>query len=85
LCVSSQGQDLYSHQKLNMYMVLIWERLQSPTPTPTTPDATVQPLGRHIANQSINQLASRRSERNADTWAWHRSVETLSTARQAPL
>jgi len=58
-CISSQGQDLYSHQKLNMYivhlLVLIWERLQTPTtttPTPTTPDATVQPLGRHIANNS---------------------------------
>ena len=57
LCVYSQGQDLYSHQKLNMHvhlLVLIWERLQTPTTTmtttPTTPDATVQPLGRHIAN-----------------------------------
>jgi len=32
-------------------LVLIWERLQTTTTTPTTPDATVQPLGRHIANQ----------------------------------
>jgi len=23
------------------------------TPTPTTPDGTVQPLGRHIANKNI--------------------------------
>jgi len=52
LCIFSQGHDLYSHQKLNMYiMVLIWERLQTPTTTLTTPDATVQPLGRHIANE----------------------------------
>jgi len=62
LCISSQGQDLYSHQKFNMYivhlLVLIWERLQTPPPptttaitTPKTPDATVQPLGRHIANK----------------------------------
>jgi len=29
-------------------LVLIWERLQ--TPTTTTPDATVQPLGLHITN-----------------------------------
>jgi len=37
LCVFSQGQDLYSHQKLNIVhsAVLMWERLQ-------TPDATVQ-------------------------------------------
>ena len=61
LCVSSQGLKwhgtdiLYSHQKLNMYilLVLIWERLQTPTTTPTTPDATVQPLGRHIANKYV--------------------------------
>ena len=33
-------------------LVLIWERLQTPTTTTTTtPDTTVQPLGRHIANQ----------------------------------
>ena len=36
-------------------LVLIWERLQTPTTTmtttTTTPDATVQPLGRHIANK----------------------------------
>jgi len=31
-------------------LVLIWERLQTPT-TATTPDATVQPLGRHITNK----------------------------------
>jgi len=49
LCISSQGQDLYSHQKLNVHLlVLIWERLQTPT---TMPDTTVQPLGRHFANQ----------------------------------
>jgi len=35
LCVSSQGQDLYSHQKLNMYVY--WERLGLQTPTTTTP------------------------------------------------
>jgi len=49
LCVSSQGQDLYSHQKINT--VLIRERLQTLTMT-TTPDTKVQPLGRHIANNS---------------------------------
>jgi len=35
-------------------LVLISERLQTATtamPTPTTPDATVQPLGRHIVNK----------------------------------
>jgi len=33
LCISGQGQNLYSHQKLNMY---IWERLQTlTTMTPT--------------------------------------------------
>jgi len=59
LCVSIQGQDLYSHQKLNMY--IYWfssessyrqrrqRRLQ--TPTTTTLDTAVQPLGRHIANK----------------------------------
>ena len=31
-------------------LVLIWERLQ--TPMTTMPDATVQPLGRHIANKT---------------------------------
>jgi len=58
LCVSSQSQDLSSHQKIKHahLLVLIWERLQMPTTTTTTmtttttPDATVQPLGRHIAN-----------------------------------
>jgi len=40
LHVSSQGQALYSHQKLNMY--IYW--LQTPTMTsPITPNATVQP------------------------------------------
>jgi len=53
----SQGQDLYSRQKLDMY--IYWfsyesARLQTPattTTTPTSPDATVQPLGRHITNE----------------------------------
>jgi len=31
-------------------LVLIWQWLQTPTTTPTTPDTKVQPLGRHIAN-----------------------------------
>jgi len=36
LCISSQGQNIYSHQKLNMYLlVLIWERLKTPTTTKT--------------------------------------------------
>jgi len=58
LCISSQGQDLYSHQKLNMY--IYWfssesgfrrrrRRRRRRRPS-TTPDATVRPLGRHIAN-----------------------------------
>ena len=34
-------------------LVLIWQRLQTATTTPTTPDATVQPLERHIANNFI--------------------------------
>jgi len=52
LGVSTQGQDLYSHQKLNVHLlVLTWERLQTPTrTTTTTSDTTVQPLGRHMAN-----------------------------------
>jgi len=60
LCIFSQGQGLYSHQKFNIHvyylLVFIWERLQTPTtttttsPTPTTSDATVQPPGRHISN-----------------------------------
>jgi len=39
-------------------LVLIWERLQTPTTTTTTtkPDATVQPLGRHIAKKVISIL-----------------------------
>jgi len=48
LCISSQGQDLYSHRKLNMY--IYWFSSKTTTTTTTTPDATVQPLGRHIAN-----------------------------------
>jgi len=35
---------------LYIEVVLIWERLQTPTTTTTTPDTAVQPLGRHIAN-----------------------------------
>jgi len=62
LCASSQGQDLYSYQKLNMYivhlLVLIWEWLQTPsttmTTTPTTPDTTVRSLWRHIANVQLS-------------------------------
>jgi len=51
LCITSQSQDLCSHQKLNVHLlVLVWERLQTPTMT-ATPDTTVQPLGRHIANK----------------------------------
>jgi len=50
LWISSQDQDLHSHQKHAHLLVLIWERLQMPTST-TTPDATVQPLGWHIANK----------------------------------
>ena len=50
VCISSQGQVLYSHQKLNMHIYWITsEQLQ--TPTTTTPDTTVQPLGRYIANK----------------------------------
>jgi len=42
-------------------MVLIWEWLQTPTTTtttttPTTPNATVQPLGRHIANDKLDSI-----------------------------
>jgi len=56
LCISSQGQDLYSNQKLDMYIYWFSSesgyrrqcRLQMPT---TMPDTTVQPLGQHIANQ----------------------------------
>jgi len=45
----------YTHTKNKHVhlLVLIWEQLQMPpltTMTPTTPDATVQPLGWHIAN-----------------------------------
>jgi len=36
-------------------MVLIWEQLQTPTMTMTaTADTTVQPQGRHIANNYHN-------------------------------
>ena len=54
VCFYSQlGQDLYSHQKLNMYVY--WFSSESGytrrrRAMTTTPDATVQPLGRHIAN-----------------------------------
>jgi len=54
LCISSQGQDLYSHQKLYL-LVLIWERLQTPT---TMPDTTVQPLGWHTAIVYLLKLSS---------------------------
>jgi len=65
LCVSSQGQEprpiltpKIEHVHL---LVLIWERLQTPTTTtmmtttPTMPDAIVQPLGRHIANKFFSK------------------------------
>jgi len=43
-------------------LVLILERLQTPTTTttttPTTPDTTVQPLGRHIANEKFHLCGS---------------------------
>jgi len=64
----SRGQILYSHQKLNVYMVLIWERLQTPTTTTTTPDATVQPLW-DIANQgqrSVGSKTDRQTNRRTD-------------------
>jgi len=57
LCVSSQGQDLYSYQKLNMY--IYWFSSESGyrrrrRRRATTPDTTVhvQPLARHIANKT---------------------------------
>jgi len=59
LCISSQGQDLYSHQKLNMHIYWFssesdyrrrWRRLRR------TLDATVQPVGRHIANEVFGVL-----------------------------
>ena len=62
-------------------LVLIWERLQTPTTTatttttPTTPDATVQPLGWHFANKhgsyssqrwiSLSSFVSRRQIRES--------------------
>ena len=63
-CVSSQGRDLYSHQKLNMYIHCFSceSRLQTPTTTtPTTPDATVLPLGRHIAKNRVLDLYESRA------------------------
>ena len=48
LCISSQGQDLYLHQKLDMYIYWFSSEsgynLQTPTTTTTTPDATVRSL-----------------------------------------
>jgi len=61
-------------------LVLIRERLQTPT-TPTTPDATVQPLGQHIANYwwsryktSENGAAVIRPHRSNSSAIWGRSV-----------
>jgi len=42
LCISSQGQDLYSPKITRVHLlVLIWEQLQTPTTMTTMPDATV--------------------------------------------
>jgi len=57
----AKGQDLYSHQKLNMY--IYWfssksgyrrQRRQRRTPQ----YMSVQPLGRHIANQTQKKTES---------------------------
>jgi len=44
LCISSQGQDLYSHQKLNMYIYWFSSEIgyRRRRRRPTTPDTTPQ-------------------------------------------
>ena len=53
LCIYSYARPILTSKIRHVHLlVLIWERLQMPTTT-TTPDATVQSLGRHIANHNV--------------------------------
>jgi len=54
-CISTPGSSPILTPKIRHVhlLVLIWELSQTPTTTTTTPDTTVQPLGRHIARYFV--------------------------------
>ena len=81
LCISSQGQNLYSHQKLNMYIYCFSsESGHTPPTTTTTPDATIQPLGRHIANNNWTVLIYYLSSQHLHPSKWSASLSTVLSA-----
>ena len=86
LCISSQSQDLYSLLKPKItrrlhLLVLIWERLQTRTTTTTTPDTTVQPLGRHIANNVLANFTMYKQP--YDNWcSWRDAGFTFGTVER---